>query len=508
MAILDAYGRPAIARSKFVNSAVRNDGSRPFMPVRIADIDELIPATDWQTLLSTSRKLYANMGIPRGAITQKADYSVGDAWNPVFLGENKAWGREAEKLLLEQWYPNIDVRGPQFDFKSLLHLDSIAYDRDGDAGLLAVAREDGFPQIQRIGAHRIGSRSNEKTVRTGPGLNRSRYLGMKICNGVILDDKDRPAAYQVLGDSEAEDEYVSASRLFHCFDPTWYEQCRGLPVFIHALNDLRDMLQSQQWEQITQLALSAISLVEYNDDGGPDENDFRQHFSAPEAGSKETAFTTTEMMGGLIRYFKSNSGGKIEQVEHNRPGDLWDRFQDRLVRATLAGMPWSYALVWKPGELNAVVQRSEILKVKRSVAQRQNLIEKSARWQVSFAVASFINLGMLPPDPEWNRWTFTRPAELSIDAGRDIRNDVTQYQVGSMNIGQLVAKNRGISLEEHYEERAREIVLRKQVAQRVSEETQEEISDDEMRSIPGAPAPTQETPPPPPSPTTSNSNGT
>ena len=48
--------------------------------------------------------------------------------------------------------------------------------------------------------------------------------------------------------------------------------------------------------------------------------------------------------GGMVRHFKSNSGSKLESIDHTRPGDMWDKFQDRIIREALAGIPWPVEL--------------------------------------------------------------------------------------------------------------------------------------------------------------------
>jgi hypothetical protein len=83
MAILNEFGSPY--QYKAARSAERYNGSRPWEPVQLRNIDKLIPSYDRKTLLSASRRMYINIGVARGAIDQKAMYSVGRAWQPDFL---------------------------------------------------------------------------------------------------------------------------------------------------------------------------------------------------------------------------------------------------------------------------------------------------------------------------------------------------------------------------------------------------------------------------------------
>ena len=122
MGLVDQYGYPLYVERQFAKGAVRGV-NKPWERLHLGDIDELIPATDWRTLLSASRKLFTNMGIVKSAVIQKANYSVGRSWNPVYNGKDKEWGRLAEDWLLNQFYPASDVRGSMFDFKTDLYVD-------------------------------------------------------------------------------------------------------------------------------------------------------------------------------------------------------------------------------------------------------------------------------------------------------------------------------------------------------------------------------------------------
>lgn len=489
--LVDQYGNPVYSNQRFASSSARYDGSRPYMKVALADIDKLIPSCDWQVLVSVSRKLFTNMGIPRGAILQKAKHSIGNAWNPEFHGSDRKWGDYVTSLLMDEWYGNCDVRGHNFDMKTNLFLDSIAVDRDGDFGIYQT--DSRYPLLQRISAHHIGSRGKNGKVQRGRGRNQNSYVGLTNSNGVILSKTKQPIAYQILGETEAEDEYIDADRMIHVFDPTWHEQSRGLPALVHALNDLRDALQSQQWEQMAQLMLSSIALVEYNERGAADENDLRNHFTSTPNPTVSDMPTTT-MLGGLIRYMKANGGGKIEQIEQDRPGDLWDRFQDRLARTSLAGMDWPISMVWK-NEGNTAVQRADIMKARTSIADRQLLFQYPFRRQIGFAVAKFIKMGRVKPNNEWWKWGYTKPPLLSIDPNRDAKTAQADYLLGGTNMSQIVSSIHGRNLTDHYRERAHEVVLRKQIAAEVTEETGWEVTDADMQKIPNAPVDNEEKPP-------------
>ena len=91
--LLDQYGKQI--QQTAASGAIRYSNSRPYEPVQLKDLGDLVPARDRETLLSASRRLFLNMGVPRGAIEQKAMYSVGRSFNPKFEGTDKDFGTAA-----------------------------------------------------------------------------------------------------------------------------------------------------------------------------------------------------------------------------------------------------------------------------------------------------------------------------------------------------------------------------------------------------------------------------
>lgn len=482
--VLDQYGNSvSSATRKFLRGADNGGRERPWEQVRLADIDDLVPMFDHQTLVYVSRRLYSNMGIVKGAIDQRAMYAIGRAWLPKFKGESVEWGAEAARWLTDEWFGVCDVRGPSHDWQTGLYLDSVHIDRDGDVGIVLTETGRGYPQIQRVPAHQIGYRPG---VGVDPKTNRitsGQYGGNRMVNGVIVSANGRAIGYRILG-SEADgsrDIDVSERDLIFPYDPSWHDSHRGHPVFAHALNDLRDMLQSQDWERMAQLAMSAISLIEHNEEGGPDPSDpFNQiRGTAPDG----TAVTAHGLSGGLVRYFRSGSGGKLESIKMDRPGDVWENFWDRLTRSALAGMNWPYSMCWKATG-QGTAERADLQRADRAVQDRQDLLKPVARRIVGYAVSKAIKLKLLPPYPGKDlggflKWDFSTPPRLSIDIGRDSKALIEGWQAGFQTQTAIVGALGG-DIESHYAERAREIALRKIAARDATERYGVEVLPEEM----------------------------
>lgn len=422
---------------------------RPFEPMTINTIATEVNQYDWYQLLSDSRKLYCNLGPVTGAIDDKATYSVGRAWNAKFMGKDKEWGKLAEQWVNEQWYPMADARGNMFDFKTDLFLQSVSIDRDGEIYIYLTESEDGWPQIQLLPAHMIGDRDNsEPIVKTGP------YTGLRVNQGVVTNDQGRAVAYHVLGLTDKLDYYISARDLIQVFDPRWADQVRGFPVFMHALLDLKDLRQIQGYEKIAAELMSSIGLMEWNERGAPDMDPQSILKGTPFVGSNPMPLVTIEQIpgGGNTKYFRSNSGSKIEQLKNDRPSVQLDEFMNRLIRNACVGAGWPYELTWDSSKLGGANVRLLIAKAMRAVEDRQDLLRPVARRCVGYAVAKAIKQGLIPPNDEWYAWRFTMPARMTADYGREAAADLADLMAGVRSLTDILGEE-GKDISDHAAER-------------------------------------------------------
>jgi hypothetical protein len=253
---------------------------------------------------------------------------------------------------------------------------------------------------------------------------------------------------------------------------------RGLPAFTHSLNMLRDALQSHEWEHMAQLMLSSIGLIEKNETGGPDMGDPENVLTgACEGVASGTGVTVESFAGGMMKYFRANSGGGIEQLVNARPGPEWESFHDRIIRAALVGVGWPYSL-WKPSG-QGTAERNDISKAQLAVEDRQETLKKGARRKVGYAIAKAIKLGILAPSPDWWKWDFTMPKKLTIDDGRVSKELIEMWKAGHTNQTDILGML-GKTLPEHLYERAEEIALSKVIAKEVGAKHRVEITNDEM----------------------------
>jgi capsid protein len=397
------------------------------------------------TLQSLSRRLYTNFGVLKAAVDQKADYSVGHAWQACFRSPDVAGANAAREWTADNFFPLCDIRGGVFDWSETLSLISQGIDRDGEAYVLLTESAGKEPRIQTIPAHRIGQRNySEKIVESGP------YSGMRLCDGVILNPVGRAVAYRVLGDNKEgkDDQDISARDMIHVFDPDFSEQQRGLPAFTHALKDFLHCLQSTDYERIAQLMVSSIGLIEYNEMGGPDYDDPGTTLNPGSTSS--TGLTSQLYDGGATRYFKANSGAKLESITHTRPGDMWERFHDRLIRSALAGVRWPMAMVWKSSG-QGTAERQEVVRARRAIEQRQATLKKAAKRIISYAVGKAIDRGDLKAFKRFWDVDFTLPPRLTVDDGRENSAMLEQIEAGALTMAEYQGY-KGRTEEDHWRE--------------------------------------------------------
>ena len=491
--ILDQYGMPW----KFAHAADTRRTRGPQFPTRTGDLDALIPAGDLATLRSLSNRLYTNLGVLKAAIDQKADYSVGEAYLPKYVGESDFEdGRGIAAFMRKMWFPRCDVRGGIYNWNRLLRLTSIAIDRDGDVFWLLVKGGDNYPRIQQIPAHRVGN-----AIDHGGKVTTGKFIGRKIVDGVIQTSEGRALAYRVLtGDDMNTFVDVDARDMIHVIDPTAARQSRGLPAFTHALEDMRAAIAATADERMRQGLVSRLHALIYNDSGGPDTDDPFISMNDTTRGGCSTV--ACEEMPGGVRYMRAGSGEKIEQMRHESPGDMWENFQDRMIRMAISGVKWSYSLVWKSSG-QGTSERAEIVKARRAITGRQCDLDYAARRALAWAYSVFEEQGLVPLLDHPFSWEFSRPPRLTVDDGREAKIELEEWRAGLRNTSQITEARYGMTEQEFELSRAHEVARRKVLARQVSEEyTQSSgyeisVEDREMAMLTAnemAPQPQQEQP--------------
>lgn len=453
---------------------------RPFLGNYAQSMDKNVTTSEWRTIVNASQKLFWNFGPAQGALQEKSTYVVGRSWLPRFEGEDKEWGKVATDWLVSQFYGVSHVNG--IDFQTGLYLDSLSVDRDGDVFTLYTEARDGYPQFQQIPWHAVGSRDGKDLIEQGP------YRGLRQVNGVILNEYGRPVAFRVLGRTPEEDRDISARNMDFLREPHAPDQTRGLPAFTSAILDLRDLMTVQDYVRQAAKLAAAIGLIEHNEAGVADLGD--PAYALQKTGPTNQGLVGEEVFGGTVRYFRANSGAKLEQLKSEIPSEATNSLMERLLRNALHGAGLPYEFFWDASKLGGASVRAMVAKVNRTVADRQDLIRPVARRRIGYAVSKAIKLGVLPeyrgPDLGGSlRWGFTTPPQITVDAGYANSDAREAYKLGMRTLTEILAEG-GRTLGDHLDEREREEIEIRTRMERSG------LPESAFRVIPGAPQPQPE----------------
>jgi len=436
MAILDQYGNAAYSSRRFSQGAEQTT-TRPWSPVRLDDIDSLITSYERETLVSVSRSIIENFGPVKGAIREIAMLTVGDAWKPKNASTSERWRKKAETVIREQFCPIADIRGSGRGFTDLLYHSSVLLDRDGEVFILLTEHESGFPALQVIPSHRIrsGNAWGARTMKIEDGT----FKGASICDGVISNSKGRVVGYRYINDDKATFTDVSAASMVHCFESDYPESKRGYPSITHGLNDIRDSMQSHEWERLNMLIRSSTALIEWNESGAPDSDLPGSHFDTERGTDIPQPATSVKYIdGGAVKHFRAGTGSKIEVLKHENPGNMWSDYNDRMIRMALSGIPWPSEINWgQTGQGTA--ERKQIELARRTVKDRQSTLRVLARRCIGYATQKLVKIGRIGQSPDWWRWDFNMPPILTIDDGRLAKATIELWRAGLISDEDILA---------------------------------------------------------------------
>ena len=394
-------------------------------------------------MLRFGRLLWGNVGFVRGAIAEIATYAVGQRFQPQFCGKDVEWGTVAE-YELSKWMQICDVRGQPFNWNKDLWLAIISALRDGDVLMVMTQTESGYPQIQFIPAHRIGSRG-AMLVESGP------YRGLGCCNGVIYNPHGRAVAYQITGESPEKDTYVSARDAALIFNPEWVDQGRGITALASVINDHVDIDDITAFEKFAAKLFASQTLIEHHE-GDPISDD-AERFTEGQGTNSEQLWEDFE--GGMIRKYRAGSNSKIEAFMQQRPTPNLMAFRRELMRGTYASLQWPIEFSYDASTLTSGAIRMVIGKSIRTIELYQGMVIPAATRAVQYAVARLMKLKLIPFNEEWYRWGFQMPSKPTVDVGREAQQAREDFKMG-LRTAQHIYAEQGLDWREEFDQRVAE----------------------------------------------------
>jgi len=418
--------------SLFPHSQLQSDGMRlrVTVPCDQSGTKQAISKYDWQRSLSLSRQLYARLGEVSGAINQKSLYTIGDAWSPLYCGQDEAWG-EAATEWLEQWFGVCDIRGEPYDFYTDLFIDSVAMDRCGDAAMVCV-KVSGEPRLQFLPAHRISSRFEWSLDSSGFSVVADgQYKGARSYNGVIFDRNGKVIAYNILGEdlTKFTDRQIPTQSCQLLYEPHWADQGRGIPRLATCLLPWMDYEDIQYFLKRQVKQDSAQGIMHYNEDGAAETG--RDFIQQKDIGLVNNDVKVEQLEGNEIMYFKALGGGKLEAFRSDRPHPNVDAHMVRVMRGCYLAMGWFYELT-DPSAMGGANTRLIQDMARFSVLSRQTTSYKRAIRAVMFGLSCAMDLGDIPRnDTDWHKWDFNLPPRLTVDQRYDEKTAMEQIKMAA-----------------------------------------------------------------------------
>lgn len=454
--LVDQFGN-SIFRQK-IHSANYNDRTMPkdYTSAVPESIEKQTSWKDYLQLVGMSRKLFANNGIFKAASELRSTWAVQDAFMPVVQTDNQEFNEAATNWLTDFWYVNCSIN-TSHDFKTLCFLDSTSIDINGDAFIVLVLDETGMPTTIRYPSWQCHSGSDKDRVSSGT------FKNSRIDRGIIKDRLGRVIGYRFV-DDEGRTKDFPRSAVIHLFDPSFTEMSRGIPFLSHGIKQFIAIDKSCEMELLAQQIAASYALVETNETGMPEMDDFLKSTTSVGNGS-----AIHDISGGAIKFFQAGTGSKIEALNYNRPAVEWTNFQERMLKTALIGTGISYEMLIGK-DMTGPSQRSSIRRMEIAIADRQAILITSGKRQIAFALATAIDAGLLPKTKDFGKVFFTLPKPLSIDILKDGANMRADLKAGIQSMSDAVS-SRSKNLRDHYVTLASEYALKEQIRREISETT-------------------------------------
>lgn len=366
-------------------------------------------------LVRKSRYHIKNSGLMREMVGDMAIYSVGPGIRPQAQTDDPEWNRKAEEIY-RRFSHRPDITG-RFSMAECQRLICRATDNDGEMFVVKVRDRNGRPRIQLIETHRV----------TDDGKGDST-------DGLIFDEWGAPRAYCMeLGES-GKYRRVPAPSVMHIFEPEWVSAARSVPTMQHGLNHVQDESELLALEKRAVKDHSNISRIIKTEDGKVQTNtDFQVELPAT---TDDCAVTSPKklqkIIGGVIAAIKPNES--IDSFESKRPSPTFTGFLEHLLRVVCGGM-LPYEFVADPSKVGGASVRLITTKAgRRFELRQQTLIERFLIPTWGYIIGDAIDRGELEPVKDWYKVKFIPPKKITVDAGREGKENRADVQAGLKTI--------------------------------------------------------------------------
>lgn len=268
----------------------------------------------------------------------------------------------------------------------------------------------------------------------------------KIWDGVLVDDDEAPVAYRVLGRNPGDFRDVSASDMFHIYNPQRTLQFRELPWAYTGTNSGRDIIDIIASTKNGVKLESLFGLVVKQNvqkalggtaPGGARTQGGEQDPSKLPKDPRLEAFTRS----GILAYLRPNED--ITTIKSDRGGATWQAF----IKFLIAEIAWSLGV--SPDWLFSCIEgggpavNASLEDIAWFIIFLQDLImegfcQPDYVWSTAIDLAS----GRLRKckDPEWYKCAWTRPARVTANMSKTAASDIALYNAGMLPLDDYAAR--------------------------------------------------------------------
>ncbi|RME67496.1 MAG: phage portal protein [Verrucomicrobia bacterium] len=420
--IFDARGHPAA----YVPGGYQGAGTsrnRTYISAQVTDFRKELTAYTRTELVRKARFFKKNIGLVRGVCKSLVDHAIGPGVYPIPATADDEWNEH-----VWGWFWEVakigDVSG-RMTLWETQRMRTAAKFFDGEIFTLLTTSRSGWPQYQLIRAHNCG----DFDVDPADGW----------VDGVKVDAVNRPRAYRFRLRGGDRYSTVNASAIIHSYLLEEPDQVRGVTPLAAAINKLHDAMDALAFEMQAVKDLSRTARVITTESGEDEEPE--KHFTSVEATGWEegVSIKLEQLFGAEIARLKT--GEKLESFGHDRPSPTFTGFLDYIGRDITTGTGFPYEFAWDPKGIPGPAVRFVLEKVRVACDEwRRNEIEDTLPFY-TFAVARGIDLGEIPPRPDWWKVEWLPGAEdVTIDKGRESASAIANVKAALDNFKRYFAR--------------------------------------------------------------------
>lgn len=449
-----------------------------------------------------SREMNAQMAFVNAAVKAKAYFCIGDEYKSFYKGQHSAWGREVIQWQHEILYPNICKRGRSIDFQTMMFIQSLLLDIDGDVGQLH-GEKDGLAKVQMIPCHRIFNKAQVQLAQNydlNNGPEQGPWPNTVMSDGVVYGTEDgEPLAYSVINpnnmvtstNGEPVTQLFSARDMRLIYDPEYADRGRGFPSISAGLLQCMSLQEIQQYMNEKIKIQSLIAVVEKNDDGLAPYEEARAYQEAMNADVTGVESSLKGMSAVTDNHYAADKSLRIVNDPAIRyataDGDVkplgsqtgdeqtmqYITNQEAQVLQTI-GIP--HALLFSHDAVSGRISDGVVDIFNRTISHRQSILDKNAQFILAWATAKAIKNGDLPPQPEDGNgevenltrvFGLTHPPQMNLNKSYDRNDNLKEYKAGTRLLQDCI----NVPVDEFYDAKDKEVVRKVKGAQIIAKET-------------------------------------